>query len=317
MRASAVCHGLGVGDSVRSAAKSVTPRPSISPFDRVAKVALGRRGFRFDLESTERGELHRVTAKGGGKGLPLVFVHGLGASFSTFSRLMQDLRPHVAQISAIDLPGHGYSSAQPRDPETGRVIPEQLDDMVASSLHAVCEGPSVLIGNSLGGMIATRYAARFPENVAALVLISPAGLLASPRDVEDTRAVFQVGDREAADRLMKRLMRQPPRLLGPLLRRGLQLRFKSRYLQELLAQSSADRFLSEQEVRSLVPPVLLVWGAYDGILPAHQLERWVELLPPSAEIERWPHVGHIGHAEDRARMVARIRRFLDAVPTRR
>jgi pimeloyl-ACP methyl ester carboxylesterase len=109
---------------------------------------------------------------------PALFVHGLGGSASNWTDLMDLLRQPDALGSAaagmageaIDLPGFGFSPPPP-----------DADYSLAARAEAVIElierrgnWPVHLVGNSMGGAISTRIAARRPELVRSLTLISPA-----------------------------------------------------------------------------------------------------------------------------------------------
>jgi pimeloyl-ACP methyl ester carboxylesterase len=100
---------------------------------------------------------------------PTLFVHGLGGSSRNFSALMELLAGDV-ECEAIDLPGFGASPP-----------PDSRDYSLYGHTRAVirCIGasgraPVHLVGNSLGGAVATRVAALRPDLVRTLTLVSPA-----------------------------------------------------------------------------------------------------------------------------------------------
>jgi pimeloyl-ACP methyl ester carboxylesterase len=105
---------------------------------------------------------------------PALFVHGLGGSALNWTDLMGLLsdpaREQPLACEAIDLPGFGYS---PPPPDGDYSV-----DARAAAVIALIEKrgnwPVHLVGNSLGGAISTRVAARRPDLVRSLTLISPA-----------------------------------------------------------------------------------------------------------------------------------------------
>lgn len=106
---------------------------------------------------------------------PAMFVHGLGGSALNWTDLMDLLgEPAAGQpalaCQALDLPGFGFSPAPADDDYSvdARVA------TVAALIDKTGLGPVHLVGNSLGGAICTRLAARRPELVATLTLVSPA-----------------------------------------------------------------------------------------------------------------------------------------------
>ena len=103
-------------------------------------------------------------------GLPAaVFVHGLGGSSLNWTDLMARLQPSVDGW-AVDLGGFGYSPP-PRD---GDMTPLGHARGVAELIAHLGAGPVHLFGNSLGGAVVLQLAARRPDLVRSLTLISPA-----------------------------------------------------------------------------------------------------------------------------------------------
>ena len=104
-----------------------------------------------------------------GDGPILMLVHGFSANNSTWLQFADKL-PDNYYLIAPDLAGHGKSSeAESYDLE------RQAERLKALAEHLNLE-PFHIVGNSMGGAISAIYAARFPEDVASLILIDSAGL---------------------------------------------------------------------------------------------------------------------------------------------
>jgi pimeloyl-ACP methyl ester carboxylesterase len=104
----------------------------------------------------------------GGTGQPIVLVHGLGGSFVNWMAVGPALAKS-GRVLAMDLPGFG------RTPPAGRSVSIDAQvETVASFVERVAGGPSVVIGNSMGGMIASALAVRHANLVTRLVLVNPA-----------------------------------------------------------------------------------------------------------------------------------------------
>jgi pimeloyl-ACP methyl ester carboxylesterase len=100
-------------------------------------------------------------------GAPLLFVHGLFAAGWMFERWMTYFAERGRVAYALDLRGHGASG---RVTDLGRV---SLGDYVDDALCATrALGNVIVIGHSMGGLIAQRLAEL--DTVAAAVLVSPA-----------------------------------------------------------------------------------------------------------------------------------------------
>lgn len=102
-----------------------------------------------------------------------VLAHGYGEHIGRYAELAGVLVEHGAAVFGPDHIGHGASAGE-------RVVIEDFEDVV-TDLHAVAELaragrpdlPIVLIGHSMGGLIAARYAQRYGAELAALVLSGP------------------------------------------------------------------------------------------------------------------------------------------------
>ncbi|RKS73351.1 alpha-beta hydrolase superfamily lysophospholipase [Actinomadura pelletieri DSM 43383] len=102
-----------------------------------------------------------------------VLVHGYGEHLGRYGHVVDVLVRHGAAVCGPDHMGHGRSGGE-------RVLIEDYDDVVAD-VHTVVEAargehpglPVVMIGHSMGGLVATRYAQRHDGALAALVLSGP------------------------------------------------------------------------------------------------------------------------------------------------
>jgi pimeloyl-ACP methyl ester carboxylesterase len=114
------------------------------------------------------GRLHVLTEGSGPK--TLVFVHGLTSSLEIWND-NTDFFAQNYHCIRLDLPGHGQSG--PAETYSIPLFVAVLRQVIA--LHASGQ-KVILIGHSMGGMVSMVLAAQFPELVAQLVLVAPAGL---------------------------------------------------------------------------------------------------------------------------------------------
>jgi pimeloyl-ACP methyl ester carboxylesterase len=124
------------------------------------------------LHYAERGE-SRATS------WPFLLIHGAGASAAIWMMVMARLG-RVGRVIAIDLPGHG-----PSPPFADRPRPTLADYCNATGELAAMTGlgRSVLIGHSMGALIAIEAALAWPDKVAGLVLCAAAPRLPVSRDL--------------------------------------------------------------------------------------------------------------------------------------
>ena len=114
--------------------------------------------------------VRRAAPLGRGSSEPALFIHGLGGSSLNWTDLMALLRPQVDGL-AVDLPGFGWSPP-PRDGDYSmRRSADSLADLLTLTWG---ERPVHVFGNSMGGAIAVQLAARRPDLVRTLTLVSPA-----------------------------------------------------------------------------------------------------------------------------------------------
>ncbi|MCG6261752.1 alpha/beta hydrolase [Vibrio vulnificus] len=109
--------------------------------------------------------------------LSVVFLHGWLDNAASFQSVMAHLHQSAPELHlcAIDLPGHGYSSHKSVD--NFYPFHDYIDD-VYQFLRVLSPNKLLLVGHSLGALIASCYSAAFPEQVTALVQIEGYGPLA-------------------------------------------------------------------------------------------------------------------------------------------
>jgi malonyl-CoA O-methyltransferase len=91
----------------------------------------------------------------------LVLIHGWGCDSRTWQPLLESLQT-FASVTLIDLPGFGVSPS----------LPEFTLDAVLDKIAPQIPQDAILIGWSLGGMLAVQLAARFPQRIRALVTLA-------------------------------------------------------------------------------------------------------------------------------------------------
>jgi pimeloyl-ACP methyl ester carboxylesterase len=253
------------------------------------------RALRYDSRwvDTPVGPVHVLQREGSGPLPPVVLIHGLGAAAMHWVPVIRALRGRVSRIITLDLPGHGLSVRRPDLSE------EVLTQGILGALDAVHAEPAVVVGNSLGGLAAVRYALARPERVLGTVLLSPAGAPMTDDEIAEVRRLFGIRDRAEARVFFERLLARPPGpWVGWFLERRLLHQFADPALHALLAAANHRELIRPEEVRSLPPRTTLVWGRRDRILPASALPFWRAHLPAGATLLEPDHVGHSPHLDD-------------------
>ncbi len=106
---------------------------------------------------------------GPGRGL-LVLVHGFGEHRGRYHDTAGFLAQQGYQVACLDLRGHGESGGTRAYVER---FADYLQDVEAVIKEMGAQDPVLLVGHSMGGLVALNYVLRHPERVRALALSSP------------------------------------------------------------------------------------------------------------------------------------------------
>lgn len=110
-------------------------------------------------------DLHKRGAK-----VTVVFVHGLGNSYEMWQPIISHITHPSIRVIAVDLLGFGKSPKPEWQTYSASVQAGSL--RATLQLHQV-KGPVIIVGHSLGSLVAIRYATHYPKRVNGLILCSP------------------------------------------------------------------------------------------------------------------------------------------------
>lgn len=237
----------------------------------------------------------RVPRAGGRRppaGAPtIVLIHGLGASSSSFYPLIPRLWHHF-RVVVPDLPGYGWSR-----PPRGRdylLFPELVDAAERFVEKAAPDG-AILAGNSMGGWIAAKLAARRPDLALGLGLLNPGGPALRAEDWVDFARVIYAEDRARMGEYFERLFHSPPLALR-LFTRDFHRILRGPSVAALVASLSEADFLAREELEGVRCPSTLVWGESDRLLPAGCRDFYLRHLR-DVRYEPIPRCGHCPQLE--------------------
>lgn len=106
--------------------------------------------------------------------LVLLFIHSLGCDMRIWDDVLPRLTPYF-HVICFDLRGHGLSDAPP----VPYSMPELAGDVIGLLDHLNIQN-AILVGTSVGGMIALQTALDYPERISALILCDTAAKIATP-----------------------------------------------------------------------------------------------------------------------------------------
>ncbi len=251
-----------------------------------------------------------------GSGPPIVCLHAIGHGASDFRALGTALAARH-RVIAVDWPDHGNSSDDPH-PASAERYANVLDGL----LDALGVEQPVLLGNSIGGAAAIRYAGSHPDRVRALVLENPGGL-----DPGTGVAPVAIGAMTRFFRAGARGARWFPAAYGAYYRRMVLPRPDAAAQRDRIiaagpghARVLADAWTSfgtpAADLRALAPriacPVLFAWATRDRLVQLGRCRPAIAAFP-NARVETFP-AGHAAHLEAPAAFLTSLTRFLDALP---
>jgi pimeloyl-ACP methyl ester carboxylesterase len=276
---------------------------AFAALEAAARARLRLAGVGSRSVATRHGTVHLFDGPGQGPLGPVICVHGLASSAASFARTLLGLQPHFDRVLALDLPGHGRS-AVPAGSLRTRALLESLDD----ALLQATERPALLLGNSLGGGLVLRFALDHPERVRGVVLSSPAGAALQSEEIERLLRAFHLHKVRDGRELFARLYHRPLPL-DALFAWDLLRTVRRPHLGELIRDLPDAPSFSRDELGSLAPPALLLWGESDRLMPTSARDYFRAHLPPALQFEALPEVGHSPHLEAPARYVRAVLEF--------
>ena len=236
-----------------------------------------------------------------GQGKPLVFLHGAGGAELDFP-LLNALAGQF-HVYAPLLPGYGDSEEC-----------AELRDMLDFTLHtwdvvdALGVRDPILVGFSMGGMIAGEMAAIAPHQVSRLALIAPAGLWLDDHPIPDLFSVlpfelpkYLFHDPEAGAKAIGANfdLTDPAFLQTFLVRNARQLGAAGKILFPIPERGLAGRLY---RIRA---KTLLIWGASDRLVPPAYARAFQSALK-SADLVMIPEAGHMVAFEKTAEVTKAI-----------
>jgi pimeloyl-ACP methyl ester carboxylesterase len=272
--------------------------------ERMARFGMNVSGMASRWVDVNGMRVHLYDGAGRGDLPTVVMIHGLGSAGISFAGVIAQLRPHVKRVIVPELPGHGLST----HPGDRPVTPELVLDTIAAALEQVVTEPVIVVGNSLGGAIAIDYAKHHPEQVRALVLVSPAGARLKDEEWKKLVQAFDVTGALEARRFLGRIYDRPPWFLALVAHEFPDL-LKRRAVRDILEHSTQEHSAHPDDLAALRMPVLLLWGRSERLLPAEALAYFREHLPKSAVIEQPDGFAHSPQLEHPKRVADRIVAF--------
>lgn len=260
----------------------------------------------------------------GHQGLPLVLLHGDGESALDWSWVLPTLGA-THSVYAPDFPGSGDSAKPKRNYSL-----DFLTQFVGDFLKTLRIEQAVLVGNSLGGIVALRYALSYPKQVGALGLVDSAGLGHSLNPLLSNLTLPWYGEVgiawcktplgakqrawSRAGLLFSHPLRIPEAWLAQQERMAVIPGFLEASLSSLRAQVNlfGQREVLLDSLGQLQIPTLVVWGTDDRIFPKYQAQAALSRLQ-QGHLAWIPNCDHLPQVERPELFSTELSQFLSGV----
>lgn len=219
-----------------------------------------------------------------GTGTPFILMHGTGGHLEAFTKNLRALSASY-RVIAYDYPGHGWTTVTETDLEIDAYV-----DHLIGLMDTLGVERAHLSGESLGGWVAVKFAARYPHRVGRLVLNTPGGTMATPEVMERIRSLSQAAADDPSDERIRArlewLMADPRSVTDELvaIRRGVYRRpgFPASMRHILCLQDPEIRrrnLVTDDELAAITAPTLVIWTSDDPSGPAKAGLDMAERIP--------------------------------------
>ena len=268
------------------------------------------REFQVDLHD---GVTLSCAEHGDPSGQPVLLLHGYSDSWRSYRLMMPELPPTIRAI-AVTLRGHGDSSKP-----AGDYDPAIFASDVVGVMDALAIARAVVVGHSMGSLVARRVAVEHAERVAALMLI---GGFASVKGNAAAEALWHDAIASMRDPVDPAFVRdfQQSTLARPV---------PAAFFEEVVAQSlkmparvwqSTFRALLDEDrsddLARVAVPTTIVWGDQDAFSGRAEQERMAREIP-QARLNVYTGTGHSPQWEEPARVAGDLLALLLASGARR
>ncbi|WKK67543.1 alpha/beta fold hydrolase [Lutimonas zeaxanthinifaciens] len=251
--------------------------------------------------------------------MPIVLIHGTGASLHTFDEWAERLkREH--RVIRMDLPGFGLTGPFP----DRNYSMENYVDFIKEFLESRGVGTCILGGNSLGGAIAWQFTAKNPEMVEKLILIDAAGypMKSESRPIAFTLARIPVVNKaltfitplSMVRSSVENVYADKSKVSDQLVERYFKLTLRTGNRQALVDRMAMETDMSKTGlIKNINQATLVLWGDEDLLIPVANAYLFHKDLPNS-ELVILKNSGHVPMEESPEESLEALFEFLGVTP---
>ena len=252
-----------------------------------------------------------------GTGLPIVLIHGTGASLHTYDAWTKQLSKNY-RVIRLDLPAFGLTGPN----KNADYSIESYTKFLSQFLEKIKVDKFYLAGNSLGGNIAWNYAAEYPEKVLKLILIDASGL---PTFIPQP-PIFKMAKTPILNSLflyitpkffirknIEQVYADKLKVTDALVTRYHKMSLRTGNRKAFIDRAKTDFNLAEKvnlvKLKSVKTTTLLIWGAKDTWIPLGNGKRMDSMLPNS-KLVILENSGHVPMEENPKESLEFLKSFL-------
>lgn len=248
--------------------------------------------------------------------IPLVLIHGTGASLHTFDAWSKELETE-RRVIRMDLPAYGLTGPFP---DRNYSI-ENYVEFISNFLNALEIKDCIIGGNSLGGQIAWNFTVDHPERVDKLILIDAAGY---PFESESKPLAFKLATTPVLKNVLKFIT--PRSLVESSVKNVFADKTKvteelvDRYFHLTLREGNRDAFVDRfaaktesaayADIKTIEQRTLILWGEKDELIPVQYAHQFQEDLPNDTLVVL-KNVGHVPMEESPKESLSHVLDFLE------
>jgi pimeloyl-ACP methyl ester carboxylesterase len=254
----------------------------------------------------------RVREEGPTDAPVILLIHGFSFSLETWDGWAERLS-ETHRVVRYDLLGHGLTGPDPLQ----RYAPQARAEFLAELMDALSIERASLAGNSLGGTIAWRFAATYPDRTERLILVD-AGVFQF-NDVGDVpveppaaiQAFFQLAPEAGVRQSLGFTFADPTSVS--------EVRIQT-IIDMMRREGNGDAFIEHIRqftmpdpttmLSQITAPTLILWGGRDFLIPANHVPRIAEAIANSRFII-YDDLAHAAHEDDPERTVTDALNFLE------
>ena len=253
----------------------------------------------INLEYAETGETN---------GIPVIFLHGYSDSWKSFQPVLPYL-PSSIHAFYLSQRGHGNSSK----PLSG-YHPKDFAKDVSDFMKVWNIKAAIIVGHSMGGTVAQRFALDFPEKTKGLILIGSFPSFRNNAPVKELRDYVDNMNASVDTGFVKEFQKSTIVKAIP-----------ANYFDTVISESlkvpahvwkgvSTDLLNTDfaRELKCINKPTLIIWGNKDSFCQLHDKNSLLNAIPGSS-LKAYEGIGHAVHWEEPERFASDLMTFIKAI----